>query len=68
MLVYLTKFIQRYIIMAFYSHSTNSFVHTIRSCARPFDEIIYSYDLTTASTTNTDVQCPVSIATKDTVT
>ena len=61
MLVYLTRFIQRSMIMAFYSRST------IHNYARPFDEIIYSYNPTATTTIDTN-QCPVSIATKDTLT
>ena len=66
MFIYFTNFYQRMIIMAIHLRNMISLVHGIRTYARPFDEIIYSYDL--PSTSNTDNQCPVSIPTKDSTT
>jgi hypothetical protein len=66
MFLYFTQLLfQQNIIMAFYSRNLISLVHGMKNYARPFDEILYSYD---ATTTNNDNLCLGSMTTKDTPT
>ncbi len=51
--------------MAFYSRKIISLVHGLQNYSRPFDEIVYSYDVTS---TNNDQLCLGSPTTKDTMT
>jgi hypothetical protein len=63
MLQYFTLlFIQRNTIMTFYTRKLLSLPNGIQNYARPFEEILHSYDLT--STNNGDL-CPASTPTKD---
>jgi len=65
MLLYFTQlFFERSVIMALNSRNFISLIHSIRNYSRPFDEIIYSYDLTT----NNDNVSLDSTSTKDTKT
>jgi hypothetical protein len=63
MLHYFTPLFQRSLIMAFYSRNFVSLVRAIENYSRPFDEILYSYDLTT----NDDNHCHDSTSQKDTL-
>ena len=59
--------IQRAVNMAFHSPHFASFVRSAQTNARPFDEILYSYDLTASSTSNEDF-CLNPPSTKDPLT
>lgn len=61
-LLYETNF-----MMASYSHSIILFTFDIRNYSRPFDEVVYSCDLTASTSANEPV-CISSTATKTMVT
>ncbi len=55
MLTYFTYILsQRFIIMVFYSRNIVSLINGIKSNARPFEEILLSFDSTTNSTSLTN--------------
>ncbi|CAF0775762.1 unnamed protein product [Adineta steineri] len=59
---------QRNITMAFHSRKLISLIHNTQISARPFDEILYSYDSSSSSTTNYDHSCLNPTLKKDSVT
>lgn len=58
MLTYFTYLLsQRSILMAFHSRNIVSFINGIQNNARPFDEILFSFDATNSTSLNHDNDC-----------